>query len=110
MRITFLSVCGFLFASQQVLAQTDSVTTTHKLKEVVVKVTNGMKSKRRVDNTDIIGQGQLIRAACCNLGESFTANPSVDDQKVTIVYDSKKANYDDFVAAFKKIGYEIKKK
>lgn len=35
---------------------------------------------------------------------------SVDEQKVTIVYDSKKANYDDFVAAFKKIGYEIKKK
>ena len=32
---------------------------------------------------------------------------SVDEQKVTIVYDSKKAKYDDFVAAFKKIGYEI---
>lgn len=78
MRITFLSVCGFLFVSQQVVAQTDSVASTHELKEVVVKVTNGMKSKRRVDNTDIIGQGQLIRAACCNLGESFTANPSVD--------------------------------
>ena len=78
MRITFLSVCGFLFVFQQVLAQTDSVASTHELKEVVVKVTNGMKSKRRVDNTDIIGQGQLIRAACCNLGESFTANPSVD--------------------------------
>ena len=35
---------------------------------------------------------------------------SVDEQKVTIVYDSKKANYNDYVAAFKKIGYEIKKK
>lgn len=35
---------------------------------------------------------------------------SVDDQKVTIVYDCKKANYNDFVDAFKKIGYEIKKK
>ena len=35
---------------------------------------------------------------------------SVDEQKVTIVYDSKKADYDDFVAAFRKIGYEIKKK
>lgn len=35
---------------------------------------------------------------------------SVDDQKVTIVYDARKANYDDFVEAFKKIGYEIKKK
>ena len=34
----------------------------------------------------------------------------VDDQKVTIVYDARKAKYDDFVEAFKKIGYEIKKK
>lgn len=37
-------------------------------------------------------------------------NTSIDDQKVTIVYDCKKAKYEDFVAAFKKIGYEIKKK
>ena len=35
---------------------------------------------------------------------------SVEDQKVTIVYDCKKAKYDDYVEAFKKIGYEIKKK
>ena len=35
---------------------------------------------------------------------------SVKEQKVTIIYDSKKASYKDFVAAFKKIGYEIKKK
>ena len=35
---------------------------------------------------------------------------SVEEQKVTIVYDSKKAKYDDYVEAFKKIGYEIKKK
>lgn len=35
---------------------------------------------------------------------------SVKDQKVTIVYDARKAKYADFVEAFKKIGYEIKKK
>ena len=35
---------------------------------------------------------------------------SVKEQKVTIIYDSKKASYKDFVGAFKKIGYEIKKK
>ena len=34
----------------------------------------------------------------------------VEDQKVTIVYDCKKAKYDDYVEAFKKIGYDIKKK
>lgn len=64
--------------SQQMLAQTDSVADTRELKAVVVKATNGIKSRFRVDNAEIIGQGQLIRAACCNLGESFTANPSVD--------------------------------
>ena len=31
-----------------------------------------------MESVDIIGQSQLIRAACCNLGESFTTNPSVD--------------------------------
>ena len=35
---------------------------------------------------------------------------SVDDQKVTIVYDGRKAKYNDFDEAFKKKGYEIKKK
>lgn len=34
---------------------------------------------------------------------------SVQKQQVTIVYDSRKTKYDDYVAAFKKIGYEIKK-
>ena len=35
---------------------------------------------------------------------------SVDDKRVTIIYDGKKAKYEDYVAAFRKIGYEIKKK
>lgn len=75
---TFFSLLGFAFLTQQMSAQTDSIASTHELKNVTVKATNGIKSKYRVDNADIIGQGQLIRAACCNLGESFTTNPSVD--------------------------------
>ena len=35
---------------------------------------------------------------------------SISDQKVTIVYDPKKATYETFVVAFEKIGYKIKKK
>lgn len=35
---------------------------------------------------------------------------SVPKQTVTIIYDKKKSTYKDFVAAFKKIGYDIKKK
>ena len=77
-KIFLLGILGCLFAFQQAFAQTDSISDTHELKNVVVKATNGVKAKSRVDNTELIGKGQLIRAACCNLGESFTANPSVD--------------------------------
>lgn len=35
---------------------------------------------------------------------------SVPNQSVTIIYDSKKATYADYEKAFKKIGFEIKKK
>lgn len=59
-------------------AQTDSVGVTHELKAVGVRAASGVKSKLRTENTEMIGLGQLRRAACCNLGEAFTANPSVD--------------------------------
>ena len=78
MKRILIGLLGYSFVSQQMLAQTDSIASRHELKNVTVKATNGIKSKYRVDNAEIIGQGQLIRAACCNLGESFTANPSVD--------------------------------
>lgn len=35
---------------------------------------------------------------------------SVPEQKVTIIYDNRKSDYQTLEAAFKKIGYEIKKK
>lgn len=61
-----------------IMAQTDSVSAPVVLKGVGIKATNGVKSKYRTENTEMIGQTQLRRAACCNLGESFTTNPSVD--------------------------------
>lgn len=36
------------------------------------------KLRNTVFNTDMINESELFRAACCNLGESFTTNPSVD--------------------------------
>lgn len=56
----------------------DSTMKEKNLEGVVVKAAHGTRSLTRVESVDIIGQNQLIRAACCNLGESFTANPSVD--------------------------------
>lgn len=46
MRKTFLGALGFLLVSPQMLAQTeaDSIGSTHELKDVVVKATNGYQS------------------------------------------------------------------
>ena len=75
-----LSVSLFLPLSAQVQTTggADSIMQEHDLHDVVVKATHGIRSRSRVESVDIIGQSQLIRAACCNLGESFTTNPSVD--------------------------------
>ncbi|MGM9713168.1 MAG: TonB-dependent receptor plug domain-containing protein [Prevotella sp.] len=56
----------------------DSIIEGQTISDVIVKAAGGTRSRSRVESVDIIGQSQLIRAACCNLGESFTANPSVD--------------------------------
>ncbi len=59
------------------MAQNDSLSGDHELKEVVVKAKGG-KSNYRTENMELIGKAELFRAACCNLGESFVNNPSVD--------------------------------
>ena len=56
----------------------DSTAYSRTLQEVTVRSQSGRRSSFRVTTTEGIGQGELIRAACCNLGESFTTNPSVD--------------------------------
>lgn len=71
-----------MLAAQGIAAMAEEPADTafgeQSLKEVVVSATNGTRSKYRITNTELIGQSQLVRAACCNLGESFTTNPSVD--------------------------------
>ena len=49
------------------------------LDDVVVKATRpGVMKAKGAQNIDVIGTTELCRAACCNLGESFSTNPSVD--------------------------------
>lgn len=60
---------------------TDSTTLLpdQSLKEV--QVVTRMPGTRRVKgalNASLLTQSELFKAACCNLGESFTTNPSVD--------------------------------
>ena len=50
-----------------------------ELREVTVTAGGGSRWRASaVGNAEIIGPKELLRAACCNLGESFTTNPSVD--------------------------------
>lgn len=82
MKKSLLAAISMLMLPLGMMAQTgeraDSVAKEHNLSGVEVKAASSMRSKTRTENVDLIGQGQLIRAACCNLGESFTTNPSVD--------------------------------
>lgn len=39
---------------------------------------SGRAKTSGIGNTEFISSKELLRAACCNLGESFTTNPSVD--------------------------------
>lgn len=59
-------------------AEADSVSVS--LGEVTVgsRLRGVRKPKNSALNTEVISASELSRAACCNLGESFTTNPSVD--------------------------------
>ena len=45
---------------------------------VITKKKAGLLKSIGADNSHIINQTELFKAACCNLGESFTTSPSVD--------------------------------
>lgn len=76
--VAVLTPCFFTVSGK---AQTDSVgeMKSRTLEEVqVVKRRSGTIKLRSVDNASLITGQELLKAACCNLGESFTTNPSVD--------------------------------
>jgi outer membrane receptor for ferrienterochelin and colicin len=51
----------------------------YSLNEVVVKgYRHGIIKSSGITNQTVITGTELVKAACCNLGESFTTNPSVD--------------------------------
>lgn len=58
--------------------QTDSL--VNELDEFVItkKTSSTTKLRNTATNTDLLTSAELQRAACCNLGEAFTTNPSVD--------------------------------
>ena len=53
--------------------------TAHELEEVNISSSVGLLNMRTtVFQTQKITSNELVKAACCNLSESFTTNPSVD--------------------------------
>jgi outer membrane receptor for ferrienterochelin and colicin len=81
---TFLvvSYIGFETKKMEVTSNTISVILkdVNALKEVVVsKSKKGTEhSLYKVQNIQVMGQKELLKAACCNLSESFSTNPSID--------------------------------
>ena len=76
-RLLFLTTLLIPFFGLQ--AQNQDTVKRHNLEEVKVRSTvSGVTRIGGAENGSVIGQDELFRAACCNLGESFVANPSVD--------------------------------
>lgn len=73
-----IAILSFLPSfSQTPAADPDSL--EMELQEVVVTERRTLgKLRGTASNTELISASDLKRAACCNLGESFTTNPSVD--------------------------------
>ncbi|MBR5657225.1 MAG: TonB-dependent receptor [Prevotella sp.] len=74
--VTLLCVALSSFGQSQ-----DDVDTlkTQQINEVTVSAHQwGRVKASTIGNTELISSKELLRAACCNLGESFTTNPSVD--------------------------------
>jgi len=58
----------------------DSIALEHRMEgvEVRVKRKSTLKLRSTAQNSELLNSSELKRAACCNLGESFTNNPSVE--------------------------------
>ena len=83
----YLTITTLLFVCNAASAQTAAIQDSSDVQTVdgktVREVTVSARKAGRVKtsglgNTEFISSKELLRAACCNLGESFTTNPSVD--------------------------------
>lgn len=71
--LTLLFISPFAAKSEE-----SEIVPSVNLDEIEIKAYSGNEKKDKVNQIEVIGSSQLVRAACCNLGESFTTNPSVD--------------------------------
>ena len=82
MRIILTSIVMMLYLSaygQEVDSlQTDTMKTQNISNVTITSRRSGTRRVAGPANAVLIGREELFKAACCNLGESFTTNPSVD--------------------------------
>jgi outer membrane receptor for ferrienterochelin and colicin len=78
--LPFLASGATIATADSLSNPTDSLELGYDLEEFVLtkKLSGRRKMTGSAFNTEIMTQAELKRAACCNLGESFTTNPSVD--------------------------------
>ena len=74
---SLIAVAPVVAAAQTQDNNNDSIQTEHRLQGVTVKSTATRRMAGAL-NGMIMGRQELFKAACCNLGESFQNNPSVD--------------------------------
>jgi len=76
--IFFGSTCASLLAQTKEPAQKEVI--TENLEEVIVtkRRASVQKSYFKPQNVVTISSDELLKAACCNLSESFETNPSID--------------------------------
>lgn len=80
-----LLVISFMgFETQNIIVQSNPISIILKqaalLNEVTVSKTkqSTTQSLYKVTNIQVMNQKELLKAACCNLSESFSTNPSID--------------------------------
>ncbi len=80
--ITVLMAICAAASAQETALPTDTVTQQQKEQKLGSAVVStgrlGTKRLSGAENAFELNQTELFKAACCNLGESFTTNPSVD--------------------------------
>lgn len=59
-------------------ADEDTIVAKELNELVITQKKRGAVKSMSVENNYLINQAELFKAACCNLGESFTTSPSVD--------------------------------
>ena len=81
MRTTVIILIFSLLCSIPIAAQTDTAGVYEKEAALQGVTVTSQQTVRRMSGAiggSVLTQQELFRAACCNLGESFSTNPSVD--------------------------------